>query len=61
MSLVGLALEKTIRSGTFEVINVLPTTVEVVRDLSALMVEAEVLLTLNSIEYMTKIIIGQRD
>ena len=56
-----MALEKTIRSGTFEVIYVLLTTVEVVRDLSALMVEAEVLLTLNSIEYMTKIIIGQRD
>ena len=46
VSLVDFTDKESISIGTLEVIYVLLTTVEIVRDLSALMVEAEVLLAL---------------
>ena len=46
MSLIAVTGEEGIRVCTLEVVDVLLTAVEVVRDLSALMVETKVFLTL---------------
>ena len=49
VSLIGITSEEGIRVSALEVVNVLLASVEVVRDLSAFMIETEVFLTLEAV------------